>query len=206
MIYFWALLSLSGVVVFLVIVNWRGYNKAFVVAVSMLGAFCAAAGIISFTFQSINIGGLAIFGCQYFFIWYYCSSVSCPYFYLWHLLLLILGQLLLLLLLRLSERSTIPLVAIGKVALNFKSSVVGEILGTIVIAIAIILLCASIARQALAGNKNYRIVRDVAIALVARLGTCFREANLKGSNFSQATVKNADFYRANLDLYLLVQR
>lgn len=52
--------------------------------------------------------------------------------------------------------------------------------------------------QAITGNKKYRIIYSLAIAIATQGGTNFRGANLTDADFTQATVKGVDFRNATL--------
>jgi uncharacterized protein YjbI with pentapeptide repeats len=61
-----------------------------------------------------------------------------------------------------------------------------------------IILGAYIAIQALAGDKNFTFIQQIAVAFAAIGGTSFRGADLTDANFTQATLKNTDFRGAIL--------
>jgi len=52
--------------------------------------------------------------------------------------------------------------------------------------------------QAIAGDKKYRIICSLAIAMVAKAGTSFRGANLTDADLTQTTLKSVDFRKAIL--------
>jgi uncharacterized protein YjbI with pentapeptide repeats len=61
-----------------------------------------------------------------------------------------------------------------------------------------IILGAYIAIQALAGDKNFTFIQQIAVAFAAIGGTSFRGADLTDANFTQATLKSTDFRGAIL--------
>jgi uncharacterized protein YjbI with pentapeptide repeats len=63
------------------------------------------------------------------------------------------------------------------------------------------LLCLSayVGGQAIAGNEKYRILHQLAIALVSQTGTNFTQSDLAQANFNQARLKHANFQRSHLD-------
>ena len=55
-----------------------------------------------------------------------------------------------------------------------------------------------VGRQAINGNKKYKLIRSLTIGIVAQVGTSFRGANLTDADFTQATLTSVDFRQANL--------
>jgi uncharacterized protein YjbI with pentapeptide repeats len=84
-------------------------------------------------------------------------------------------------------------------ALNLKlwSFLISVVVGTI-LATSILLLGTYIGWRALVKDNKFTAIRDLAITFVAQGGTSFRGANLTDANFTEATLKNADFRAANL--------
>ncbi len=52
--------------------------------------------------------------------------------------------------------------------------------------------------RAMKGDEKHALIRDVAVAVAAIGGTCFRGADLTEANFTNAILKNTDFREANL--------
>ncbi|MGB8702437.1 MAG: pentapeptide repeat-containing protein, partial [Thermosynechococcaceae cyanobacterium] len=84
-------------------------------------------------------------------------------------------------------------------ALNLKlwSFLISVVVGTI-LATSILLLGTYIGWRALVKDKKFTAIRDLAITFMAQGGTSFRGANLTDANFTEATLKNADFRDTNL--------
>ncbi len=59
-------------------------------------------------------------------------------------------------------------------------------------------LSAHIGGQAIAGNEKYRILHQLAIAIVSKMGTNFAASDLTQANLAQAQLKHANFDRAIL--------
>ena len=55
------------------------------------------------------------------------------------------------------------------------------------------LLSAWIGYQTIKGDEKYTLIRDLAIAFAAIIGTSFRDANLTDADFTNATLKSTDF-------------
>jgi uncharacterized protein YjbI with pentapeptide repeats len=76
--------------------------------------------------------------------------------------------------------------------------------GTVAAAVAVAVamaaagLSASINGKALAGDKQYTVIRHLAIAFAAIGGTSFRSCELSDADFTQATLESTDFRGANL--------
>jgi hypothetical protein len=66
---------------------------------------------------------------------------------------------------------------------------VGGGIGTVVMAIA----CMQISKRALNNVPGFEGLRKIAAYIISKYGTSFRNATLKGSNFSKAKIHNADF-------------
>ncbi|NER99174.1 MAG: low-complexity protein [Symploca sp. SIO1B1] len=66
------------------------------------------------------------------------------------------------------------------------------------IALVAIALGIYIGWQAITGNPKYKLIRSLAIAIVAKGGTNFRGANLTDADFSHTTLKSVDFREAIL--------
>ena len=62
----------------------------------------------------------------------------------------------------------------------------------------LIILSTYIGWQAMKGDEKYTLIRTIAVALAAIGGTNFRQANLTEADFYKATLKNTDFRKANL--------
>ena len=86
------------------------------------------------------------------------------------------------------------------VAMSGTTAVAGAVAAAVAVAIAMAVtgLAASMSWKALAGEKDYTLIRHLAIALTAMGGTCFREANLTQADFTQATLESTTFSKANL--------
>ena len=66
------------------------------------------------------------------------------------------------------------------------------------LASSIVILGIYIGWRALSKDKKFTSIRDLAIAFAAKGGTSFRGADLTDANFTEATLKSADFRGANL--------
>ena len=90
-------------------------------------------------------------------------------------------------------------VAVGVVV---TAAVVGIGAGAIVFinagAVVVIASGGYMAWCAIKGNKRYKLVRDIAVALATLGGTSFRDTNLTHAIFTQAKLKNTDFRRATV--------
>jgi len=86
-------------------------------------------------------------------------------------------------------------------------AVIGALLGvteeeaffiTGLVALVAIALGIYIGWQAITGNPKYKLIRSLAVAIVAKGGTNFRGANLTDADFSHTTLKSVDFREAIL--------
>lgn len=71
------------------------------------------------------------------------------------------------------------------------------IISAVAIAATIVYLSSKIARQVLAEDPQYNLIRQIGIFLGAIGGTSFRNANLTDANFSHAKLKSSNFQIAN---------
>ncbi|MGK7901866.1 MAG: pentapeptide repeat-containing protein [Hormoscilla sp.] len=71
------------------------------------------------------------------------------------------------------------------------------VISAVAIAATIVYLSSKIARQVLAEDPQYNLIRQIGIFLGAIGGTSFRDANLTDANFSNATLKSSNFQIAN---------
>lgn len=71
------------------------------------------------------------------------------------------------------------------------------VITAVAIAVAVVYLSSKIARQVLAEDPQYNLIRQIGIFLGAIGGTSFRNANLTDANFSYATLKSSNFQIAN---------
>lgn len=68
----------------------------------------------------------------------------------------------------------------------------------VAIAVIVILLSAYVGCRALFEDEKQSAIRNLALSTVTRYGTKFQESNLTDADFTRASVKNANFLRANL--------
>ncbi|MBW4599999.1 MAG: pentapeptide repeat-containing protein [Calothrix sp. FI2-JRJ7] len=68
----------------------------------------------------------------------------------------------------------------------------------VAIAVIVILLSAYVGCRALFEDEKQSAIRNLALSTVTRYGTKFQDANLTDADFTRASVKNANFLRANL--------
>ena len=76
--------------------------------------------------------------------------------------------------------------------------VIAAIAGSVILAVALVLLGSYISQRVLAEDDKYAVIRQFAIVIGAIGGTSFRGADLTNTNFSFATLKNTDFRFANI--------
>ena len=76
--------------------------------------------------------------------------------------------------------------------------VIAAIAGSVIVAVALVLLGNYIAKRVLAEDDKYSVIRQLAIIIGATGGTSFRNTQLAHTNFSNATLKNTDFRFANI--------
>lgn len=104
-----------------------------------------------------------------------------------------------------AEALAVGTIATGIVTRNgaryFRPAVMPQILAVtfaVILAGAVVLLSAYVAKKVLAEHEQYTAIRQIAIAIAALGGTGFRGANLTDAHFSYATLKSADFRNANV--------
>lgn len=76
--------------------------------------------------------------------------------------------------------------------------VIAAIAGSVIVAVALVLLGTYIAKRVLAEDDKYSVIRQLAIVIGAMGGTSFRNTQLAHTNFSYATLKNTDFRFATI--------
>ncbi|MGB7711381.1 MAG: pentapeptide repeat-containing protein [Microcoleus sp.] len=76
--------------------------------------------------------------------------------------------------------------------------VIAAIAGSVIVAVALVLLGTYIAKRVLAEDDKYSVIRQLAIIIGAMGGTSFRNTQLAHTNFSYATLKNTDFRFATI--------
>lgn len=67
-------------------------------------------------------------------------------------------------------------------------------IGTVVLAVA----CAIISKRVLSGKGSFPLIKNIALKTGTYFGTSFKDADLTGVNFSDATIKNTNFKGAKL--------
>ncbi|MEO0853232.1 MAG: pentapeptide repeat-containing protein, partial [Cyanobacteria bacterium J06648_11] len=93
----------------------------------------------------------------------------------------------------------VPTVARSQIALDLASWGRAGVMGASAGAMLSILVCADMSRRAVAGDRRFAFVRELAIAWAAVGGTRFGRAQLDAANFTEAHVKNTNFSYADLD-------
>ncbi|BAZ12740.1 hypothetical protein NIES4071_45730 [Calothrix sp. NIES-4071] len=69
---------------------------------------------------------------------------------------------------------------------------------TVVVAVIVILLSAYVGCCALFEDEKQSAIRNLVLSTVTRYGTNFQDSNLTDTDFTRASVKNANFLKANL--------
>ena len=89
---------------------------------------------------------------------------------------------------------------LGNCVKNFADPpvVIAAIAGSVIVAVALVLLGNYIAKRVLAEDDKYSVIRQLAIIIGAMGGTSFRNSELAHTNFSYATLKNTDFRFATI--------
>ena len=102
----------------------------------------------------------------------------------------------------------IPVTKASTLVIGFVGIILGVILGVRsnelvyipagFIALLAITIGIYVGRQAINGNKKYKLVRSLTVGIISYGGTSFRGANLTDADFTQTTLTSADFREANL--------
>ncbi|MBF2066131.1 MAG: pentapeptide repeat-containing protein [Calothrix sp. C42_A2020_038] len=95
---------------------------------------------------------------------------------------------------------TISIAAVLSGAMSVMAVRVNPIAGTVAIvtSVVVILLSAYVGCSALYEDEKQITIRNLALAIATRYGTKFQGCNLTDADFTRASVKNANFIKANL--------
>ena len=188
--YFFGLFSLITLAIFLIIIFWRGLRTILAILAEVVTA-CLIAAVAFFPDEEpgvlLTIGaqftGLALAGAM-------ASVVNMA------------------VAVALAKVIAMPVSTTSTGFIGFIGIVLGVLLGVRshalvylqagLIALLVITSGVYVGRQAINGNKKYKLIRSLTVGIIAYGGTSFYGANLTDADFTEATLTSVDFREANL--------